>query len=58
MHWGTDGSIVAFVHLKEIAMYIARLKSVFVCKYVRRRFGRIEHVCQHWRSHPGQLNLF
>jgi len=35
-----------------------RVKDVFVNKYTRFRFGRIEHVCQHWRSHPGQLDLF
>jgi hypothetical protein len=27
-------------------------KIVKVRKYVRRRFGKIEHVCQHWRSMP------
>lgn len=32
-------------------------KSVFVRAYIRLRFGKIEHVCQHWRSAPGQLNL-
>ena len=34
------------------------LKNVFVRAYVRFRFGRIENVCQHWRSHPGRLTLF
>jgi len=38
-------------------MPISRLKSVFVSPYVRFRFGRLEHVCQHWRSHPGQLSF-
>lgn len=33
-------------------------KSVYVRAYLRRRHGRWEHVCQHWRSHPGQLQLF
>lgn len=33
-------------------------KDVYVRQYTRRRFGRIESVCQHWRSHPHQLNLF
>lgn len=33
------------------------LRSVFVRAYLRFRFGRLEHVCQHWRSHPGQLTL-
>lgn len=33
-------------------------KSVFVRPYTRFRFGRIESVCQHWRSHPQQLTLF
>ena len=39
-------------------MSYLRVKSVYVCSYTRRRFGRWEHVCQHWRSHPGQMNLF
>jgi len=39
-------------------MRIARLKNVFVRTYTRFRLGRIESVCQHWRSHPGQLSLF
>lgn len=34
---------------------LTKVKSVFVRAYLRFRFGRIEHVCQHWRSHPGQL---
>lgn len=33
-------------------------KNVFVRAYVRLRFGRLENVCQHWRSHPNQLPLF
>ena len=33
-------------------------KSVFVRAYIRLRFGRLENVCQHWRSFPGQLPLF
>ena len=33
-------------------------KSVFVNAYVRWRFGRLEHVCSHYRSWPGQLDLF
>lgn len=33
-------------------------KSVFVRAYVRFRFGRMENVCQHWRSYPRQLVLF
>jgi len=35
-----------------------RTKSVFVRTYIRLRFGKIENVCQHWRSYPGQLSLF
>lgn len=35
-----------------------KAKSVFVRAYIRFRFGRRENVCQHWRSHPGQLELF
>lgn len=33
-------------------------RSVFVHAYPRFRFGRWESVCQHWRSHPGQMQLF
>jgi len=33
-------------------------KDVFVRNYTRMRFGKEESVCQHWRSHPGQLSLF
>jgi len=29
-----------------------RPKVVKVRNYVRHRFGKIEHVCQHWRSLP------
>jgi hypothetical protein len=32
-----------------------KTKNVFVHAYVRRRFGRLEHVIQHFRSHPRQL---
>ena len=43
---------------KENDMYAYhRLKSVHVCAYVRMRFNRLEHVCQHWRSHPNQLSF-
>lgn len=28
------------------------LKDVFVTAYTRIRFGRVEFVCQHWRSSP------
>lgn len=33
-------------------------KSVHVRQYVRFRFGRLESVCEHCRSYPGQLPLF
>ncbi len=36
--------------------YLKR-KSVFVRAYLRLRFGRMEHVCQHYRSLPYQLRL-
>lgn len=39
-------------------MAYARWKNVFVRAYVRFRLGRRELVCQHWRSHPGQMELF
>ena len=32
-------------------------RSVFVRAYMRFRFGRHEHVCQHYRSAPYQLNF-
>ncbi len=35
----------------------SKAKSVFVNAYVRWRFGRIEHVCAHYRSWPGQLDF-
>lgn len=39
-------------------MSYSKIKSVFVHAYDRFRFGKWEHVRQHWRSHPGQLELF
>ena len=39
-------------------IYYYKVKSVFVRPYVRLRLGRLENVCQHWRSNPGQLPLF
>ena len=38
--------------------YAYKRRNVFVRAYVRFRFGRIENVCQHWRSNPQQLILF
>lgn len=32
-------------------------KVVHVCAYVRMRFGRKEHVCEHYRSWPRQLSF-
>lgn len=32
-------------------------KVVKVRAYARRRFGRLEHVCSHFRSWPGQLSF-
>lgn len=29
-------------------------KDVFVTAYTRIRFGRVESVCQHWRSSPSR----
>jgi hypothetical protein len=34
-----------------------RPKSVFVNAYIRWRFGKLEHVCSHYRSLPGQLSF-
>lgn len=41
-------------------MLISNFKPllVFVRAYVRFRFGRLEQVCQHYRSNPNQLPLF
>ena len=33
-------------------------RSVHVRRYVRFRYGRLEDVCEHCRSYPGQLILF
>jgi hypothetical protein len=33
-------------------------RAVHVRAYVRYRFNRFEHVCEHCRSFPGQLILF
>jgi hypothetical protein len=41
-----------------MAMRYRRVKDVFVRAYSRFRFGKLENVCQHFRSHPGQLELF
>ncbi|MDB5929926.1 MAG: hypothetical protein JWR60_1633 [Polaromonas sp.] len=38
--------------------FLQRYKSVHVRSYVRTRFGNLETVCTHWRSLPGQMNLF
>lgn len=35
----------------------AKAKIVFVRAYTRIRFGNREYVCQHWRSHPGQMTF-
>lgn len=32
---------------------MAGKKTVRVCAYTRFRMGRLEYVCQHWRSPPG-----
>jgi hypothetical protein len=41
-----------------VAMRYVKIKNVFVNAYTRIRFGNLEHVRQHYRSHPGQLELF
>lgn len=33
-------------------------KGVHVRAYVRFRFGKLENVCEHCRSYPGQMELF
>lgn len=32
-------------------------RVVKVRAYLRFRLGRLEHVCAHWRSWPGQLSF-
>lgn len=39
-------------------MRFAKIKDVFVRQYTRFRLGKWENVRQHWRSHPGQMELF
>lgn len=36
---------------------LLKSRIVHVRAYLRTRFGRREHVCAHWRSHPGQLSF-
>lgn len=38
-------------------MYCAFPKAVHVRPYTRYRFGRLESVCEHCRSYPGQMEL-
>ncbi len=38
-------------------MRFFKRKSVHVRAYVRYRFGKLEDVCQHWRSPPGQMSF-
>jgi len=38
--------------------YAEVIKNVHVNSYPRFRLGKWEDVCEHWRSHPGQLSLF
>jgi len=45
--------------LEVVAMRIcAYPRGVHVRPYIRFRFGKLEHVCEHCRSYPGQMNLF
>lgn len=39
-------------------MAFTHRKGVFVRAYTRIRLGVREFVCQHWRSYPGQMELF
>lgn len=45
-------------NLTEVAMRTNSLKSVFVNAYTRFRLGKLENVCQHFRSYPHQYTLF
>lgn len=38
-------------------MQCAFPKAVHVSPYARLRFGRMEHVCEHCRSYPGQAEF-
>lgn len=38
-------------------MYCAFPRGVHVRAYTRHRFGRLESVREHCRSHPGQLSF-
>lgn len=60
MHRGLDIAFVPYSYedTNMSARLIQRRKTVRVRAYVRTRFGNREHVCAHWRSHPGQLTLF
>ena len=40
-----------------MASAYAKTKSVFVRAYRRFRFGKLEFVCQHYRSMPYQYSL-
>lgn len=40
-----------------MASAFAKPKSVFVRAYRRFRFGRLESVCQHYRSLPYQFSF-
>lgn len=60
MYRGPDIAFVPYIY-EDKNMHtriILRRKTVRVRAYVRTRFGNREHVCAHWRSHPGQLTLF
>ena len=39
-------------------MFCMYPKAVHVRPYVRFRRGRFEHVCEHCRSYPHQLDMF
>lgn len=41
----------------EMETPISKLKAVHVCAYTRMRFGKLEFVCEHFRSWPGQLSF-
>lgn len=38
-------------------MYCTFPKGVHVSSYVRLRFGRLEHVCEHCRPYPSQTEF-
>lgn len=41
----------------EMENPISKSKAVHVCAYTRMRYGKLEYVCEHYRSWPGQISF-